>query len=461
VLSDDMPVNGDSITLDYDKTSNFVYSNGTSVPIQTAVTYQVFRNGVLINSSADLLPANSDTSTPQTFSFPWTFSSEGLYNFVITATGSDSLCTGNNNYQEQINQEIYVGNTTGVDTIAPILSINSPLNATYTTQVTSFDFTAIDSNLNSCWYSTDNGITNTTVPCISGLLKSVPETSVTGTNTWTVYANDTSGNEASLSVTFNVNTTATDTTPPTVVISAPLNATYSSPVTSLNFTATDTNLNSCWYTINGGLINTTVSCTSGILESVALTSVNGTNTWTVYANDTSGNEASDTVTFTYDSTFIDTTPPVITVIEPLDNTDYDGQDFLFEITTNEFATAWFSLDGNANITMNTADNLEFTYPLSVEDGDHEVIFYAMDLTGNTASESISFSVNEDNKKDDKSTSKSMSQIFKGESNITESPIIKLEGEKKASFLSWFNWLLIILIILLIIAVVIAIFKRIR
>ncbi len=88
------------------------------------------------------------------------------------------------------------------DTISPLISITDPENTTYTSHRTKLDYTVSDdASLNSCWYSLDNGVTNTTITCgnnVSGI------TSSAGSNTWIVYANDTSGNRNSSSVTFSV-----------------------------------------------------------------------------------------------------------------------------------------------------------------------------------------------------------------------------------------------------------------
>jgi len=87
-----------------------------------------------------------------------------------------------------------------LDSIPPDINITYPLNVTYTTQPVQFNYTANDTNLQACWYSTDNGQTNTTITCgqnISGLNPNV------GSNTYLIGANDSSGNENFTYVTFN------------------------------------------------------------------------------------------------------------------------------------------------------------------------------------------------------------------------------------------------------------------
>lgn len=96
--------------------------------------------------------------------------------------------------------------------------------------------------------------------------------------------NQTNGNQTS------------DTTSPAVSILSPVDGqTYSSDQNVIVFTATDQNLDSCWYSLNNGQTNVTTQCNTAI---TGINSQTGQNTWTVYANDTAGNTGSDTVTFT-------------------------------------------------------------------------------------------------------------------------------------------------------------------
>jgi M6 family metalloprotease-like protein len=83
----------------------------------------------------------------------------------------------------------------------PVLTIVSPQNTTYQYNVTELDYTVSSSNLDSCWYSLDGGVTNVTIACnqnITGL------SSLKGSNTWTVWVNTTEGTEVTRSVTFSV-----------------------------------------------------------------------------------------------------------------------------------------------------------------------------------------------------------------------------------------------------------------
>jgi len=70
-------------------------------------------------------------------------------------------------------------------------------------------------------------------------------------------------------------------------------------VTQLNYTADDDGgLDKCWWSNNSGVWNSSLQ-TCGT-NWTGLISNEGSNTWTVYVNDTTGNENSDSVTFTKD-----------------------------------------------------------------------------------------------------------------------------------------------------------------
>ena len=80
-----------------------------------------------------------------------------------------------------------------------------------------------------------------------------------------------------------------DATPPTISVTSPQGLGdygYPGKTLVLNFTATDTNLDSCWYNYNN--INTSISCSSGVLNSSNFISTSQKNI-TVYANDSLGN----------------------------------------------------------------------------------------------------------------------------------------------------------------------------
>jgi hypothetical protein len=87
-----------------------------------------------------------------------------------------------------------------IDFTSPIINIAYPLNSSYITNVSELNFTASDSYPNTCWYSADYGVTNSTNISFSNNFTGV--ISSLGSNTLTVYCNDTRGNENSASITY-------------------------------------------------------------------------------------------------------------------------------------------------------------------------------------------------------------------------------------------------------------------
>ncbi|MFH1801816.1 MAG: hypothetical protein ABH864_00005, partial [archaeon] len=90
-----------------------------------------------------------------------------------------------------------------------------------------------------------------------------------------------------------------DITPPEVNLVYPENTSYAINVSELNYTVYDFYLDSCWY-VNSSGQNVTITCGNNITNMI---SAEGSNTWTVWANDTSGNENSSSVTFVKDTIY--------------------------------------------------------------------------------------------------------------------------------------------------------------
>lgn len=92
--------------------------------------------------------------------------------------------------------------------------------------------------------------------------------------------------------------TFAETTPPLISIVYPIQSANYGAVSELNYTLSDDNIQSCWYSLNLGVTNTTITCGNNI---TGLNPNYGSNTWTVYANDTFGNYNSSNVSFNYDN----------------------------------------------------------------------------------------------------------------------------------------------------------------
>ncbi|MBU2562434.1 MAG: hypothetical protein KKF68_02115, partial [Nanoarchaeota archaeon] len=210
--------------------------------------------------------------------------SEGQHNVTIWANDT----AGNEN-----NSRV----TFTIDTTPPEINISYPSNNSYSSEVTlNVNYTKSDSSsgVDSCWYSNDTYSSNITLANCINITDVVWSE---GQHNVTIWANDTAGNENNSRITFTI-----DTTPPEVNISYPQNISYGPALTVLNYTFTEVNNDSCWYSVDFGVTNSTpVNCGENF---TGLSPLEGANTWIVYINDSSGNLNYSSVSF-----FIDLTAP--------------------------------------------------------------------------------------------------------------------------------------------------------
>jgi|GEM_PF-4932192 len=102
--------------------------------------------------------------------------------------------------------------------------------------------------------------------------------------------------------------------------------------------------------------------------------------WRVYANDTAGNQ-NVTANMTFSLTG-DNVPPQITITSPINKT-YGTNSTWINATTNEAASGCNrSIDGGANVIMNSTATTSWYNLTSVSEGPHNVTVYCNDITGN-------------------------------------------------------------------------------
>lgn len=166
------------------------------------------------------------------------------------------------------------------------------------------NFSVIDELLESCWYSTDEGITNVSLPLCNNATFSIAPNSYN----ITLWANDTSNNLNSSKV-FNV-TFFYDNVKPNLTINAP-NTTYSGiTYIPVNITALDNDgISNCYFNITRGA---SLEVLSTRIDNCANTTfiVSGNAVYVIHilVNDTTGNINISEATFTTTSYI---PPPVI------------------------------------------------------------------------------------------------------------------------------------------------------
>lgn len=249
----------------------------------------IFRSFIDFDTSSipDSATINSINISLTIYSFFGTIQNINIY--VLNASAASLIsagddaglynqCGGIGSNQTVYNSDAFVGKITG-DTVNVTLNINATTN--------------LKNNLGSdifsiCIQSTDEGLSGNRV----------------------LFNSSESVNAAALPQLFvDYTPIAGDSTPPDLTIAYPSNTTYNTNVSALNFSASDANLDKCWYSTDGGATNSTPNdCKSNF---TGITSGEGSNTWTVYANDSYKNENTSSVTF-----FKDTTNPAINFTNP-------------------------------------------------------------------------------------------------------------------------------------------------
>ncbi len=332
----------------------------------------IYLNGTLETGSGNIQLYINDTLS-ESGSSPLS----NLSNFsVISLYNITTLYSGNENYTSAF--ETWWLNVTEADVISPTVAVQYPVTGTnYSVAQTELNYTASDNfGLNECWYSLNEGASNSTPdPSCSNFIV----TSVEGSNTWTVYANDDKGNENSSSVTFLV-----DTIYPTVTYVSPTETSeisFGRNFVQVNVTASDDNLDTITIYLydSDGLERENTSTTS--LFSINYTDLPAGNySFNVTVNDTSGNAVSLT------TRNVSLIVPSLTIINP-DNATYISNISLpldFAVSYEDFV--WYTNDSDMNVTV--TGNTTF----NISEGQKTLYLYANNSNGET-SKNVTFFVN--------------------------------------------------------------------
>ncbi|HDZ60309.1 MAG TPA: hypothetical protein ENH46_01245, partial [Candidatus Pacearchaeota archaeon] len=306
----------------------------------------------------------------------------------VSVTKTINIDTGDINWTWYFNDTAGNSNQSDVwsvtlvfdDQTPPSISIVYPSNNTNTTNtLLDVNYTVSDSSLDSCWYSNDTMSINTSLGTSCNNITTI--TWSEGQHNVTVWANDSNNNEGSDSVTFTI-----DTTLPVISIVYPQNTTYNVNVSELNYTFTEASPDSCWYSTDGGATNSSrVNCGANFTNAV---SNEGSNTWTIYINDTAGNENSTSVTF-----FKDTIYPGISILYPSNNTNTTNTllDVNYTYTETSPDSCWWTSDAGATNNSLTDCTTNITGEAWSE-GSNTIIVYINDTANNENSSSVTFTI---------------------------------------------------------------------
>jgi len=265
------------------------------------------------------------------------------------------------------------------DSTAPAITIDSPRNTAYNTKTINLNVSA-DESISTWWYSNDSGANNNTF---------TPNQTYNweeGSNTIYVWANDGVGNIGTNNITFTV-----DIIYPDINITSPKNNTNSSNnQLNINYTFSDLNLQSCWYSNDTMSVNTALGTGGSCTNITTVTWSEGHHNITIWTNDSAGNENSSSITFNIDSIAPNTTlnspnrsysnsnsDPVSVTFNCSATEGYDLANISLYITNNSNSS--FSLNQTTNVS-GTSNSTNWT--LSLSNGDYTWNCIAYDSVGN-------------------------------------------------------------------------------
>jgi len=342
-------------------------------------------------------PSFSLTIDEGNLNITWYTIDGGQNNFTFTGTsGSIDQTAWNGRPNGTVTIRFYANDTFGQlsyeevnvekDVLAPVITIDSPTpNQLFGSTAPNFGLTIDEGNLNTTWYTIDGGQANFTFTGTSG---SIDQTTWTGRPNGTVtirfYANDTFGQ-----LNYDEVNVKKDVLAPIITIDAPTpNQLFGNTAPTFSLTINEGNLNTTWYTIDGGQNNYTFTGTSGSIDQTAWAGrPNGTVTIRFYANDTLGQINYDEVTVRKDSS-----PPIITIDSPTPNQLFGGTAPTFSLTINDgnLNITWYTIDdGQANFTFTgTSGSIDQTAWTGRPNGTVAIRFYANDTFGHLNYEEV-------------------------------------------------------------------------
>ncbi len=304
----------------------------------------VIANITFPNSTIYLLQLSLSTSNKYNNSFTIPSNLIGRYN--ITFIANDSL-----NNINSTEKTFFIVN----DIIAPSLTLVHPQNISYNTNSLQINFTISDTNLDSCWYTDNNGQTNTSLTNC----QNISYTAAQGSTTLNLYANDSSNNINSSSVTFFV-----DSIIPLISYTSPTETNNSLIKTRnivINISATDTNLANITIFLSNStsLVNQTTTTSNNNFINITNLS-DGTYYFNATATDILNNKNS-TETRTV---LLDSTTPLISFTAPTNpnNSILAHNSILINTTITEtnFANITFSLHNSTSLINQTTFTTQIT-----------------------------------------------------------------------------------------------------
>ncbi|MFA4819433.1 MAG: hypothetical protein WC613_00570 [Candidatus Aenigmatarchaeota archaeon] len=312
-------------------------------------------------------------------------SSVGSYrcNFYVTDIAGNSNSTG--------------ASFTVQDLITPTITITSPTNTSYSQNDMALQIVSSEPLL-TAYYCLDTCVSNTTMTNTSTTLWQASPTIASGAHTIKFYGNDTSNNIGNATISFTIDTTLGDTTPPTITIHSPVNNTYLTSTTALLNISLNENGSWAGYIIDGNSL-ANLGNISNRNWNITLTGLaNGVqHNVTFFANDSSANKNTGNASVIF---FVDVSAPRFSSVAAGPNPANETQ----TVTCSAFWTDTFNITSatveenvtgsfvNHSVIINTATGWTNYTTVSLTKGSYRCNFYTTDAAGNSNSTGASFTV---------------------------------------------------------------------
>lgn len=206
-----------------------------------------------------------------------------------TLTSFDELKLKDGNYAWNVECTDYANNkafnstnyTLTIDATTPALAVSSPENTTYPDNNSlALNLVATDSNLDSCWYSLNNGANTTITNCENTTFGVANEQ-----NSIKVYTKDQAGNEILTEVSFTA-----DVSYPAILLSSPSEGASTQSPANFTYTVEDLGIANCSLLINGTVNSTDDSIATSFIQDFSITLTNNRYYWSIKCVDTSNKE---------------------------------------------------------------------------------------------------------------------------------------------------------------------------
>jgi len=350
--------------------ASYTFGDWTNNNVKVTLTAYDAIAGVNVLSYPIYCVDTTNTCTPSTYiSSGVTISTQGTS--YIRYASNDTLG----------NSEVITSKTLNIDTGYPDLYIKNPLNGSNSSD-TGLDikYTTNDTvSSGSCWYSSNDGVTNTSQTCGTNITS---PTWSEGSNTIILWVNDSANNVNKSEVTFTI-----DTIYPSLSIVSPLNLSTSSDNTlDIKYNFTELHPSNCWYSNDTYNTNTTLTnCGTNITDLVWSDDVHNV---TIWINDSASNIASNFVRFTIDSAV-----PEIYIKTPINATNTTDNTLNINYTVFDsvgLSSCWWTNDtGITNYTQSCSLNITTA---KWAEGQSTVFIYVNDSLNNLNFSEVTFQI---------------------------------------------------------------------